>query len=140
MSLVDYASTNTSGYGDTILQPMARKVRNLDNIFITRSLTALARRFPTLETLAAAELPDVHALWKGLGYYRRAGFLLAAAKKVKNEYNGHIPEDAKVMQKEVPGMGRYTAGTSDPVTSDIGLGLCRSLTLSSLSFVFSQAQ
>ncbi|CAE6356840.1 unnamed protein product [Rhizoctonia solani] len=67
-------------------------------------------KFPTLETLAAAELADVHALWKGLGYYRRAGFLLAAAKKVKDEYGGHIPEDAKVMQKEVPGMGRYTAG------------------------------
>ncbi|KAG8764165.1 hypothetical protein FRC11_003021 [Ceratobasidium sp. 423] len=71
-------------------------------------------KFPTLETLAAAELADVHALWKGLGYYRRAGFLLAAAKKVRDEYEGHIPEDIKVMQKEVPGMGRYTAGTSDP--------------------------
>ncbi|QRW21712.1 HhH-GPD superfamily base excision DNA repair protein [Rhizoctonia solani] len=67
-------------------------------------------KFPTLETLAAAELADVHALWKGLGYYRRAGFLLAAAKKVKETYGGHIPEDARVMQKEVPGMGRYTAG------------------------------
>ncbi|CAE6470618.1 unnamed protein product [Rhizoctonia solani] len=67
-------------------------------------------KFPTFETLAAAELADVHALWKGLGYYRRAGFLLAAAKKVRDEYEGHIPEDAKVMQKEVPGMGRYTAG------------------------------
>ncbi|KAJ1304821.1 hypothetical protein OPQ81_005956 [Rhizoctonia solani] len=67
-------------------------------------------KFPTLESLAAAELTDVHALWKGLGYYRRAGFLLAAAKKVMNEYGGHIPEDIKVMQKEVPGMGRYTAG------------------------------
>ncbi|CAE6439001.1 hypothetical protein ACGC1H_006917 [Rhizoctonia solani] len=67
-------------------------------------------KFPTLETLAAAELADVHALWKGLGYYRRAGFLLAAAKKVRDEYEGHIPEDVKVMQKEVPGMGRYTAG------------------------------
>ncbi|CAE6422603.1 unnamed protein product, partial [Rhizoctonia solani] len=64
----------------------------------------------TLEMLAAAELADVHALWKGLGYYRRAGFLLAAAKKVRDEYEGHIPEDIKVMQKEVPGMGRYTAG------------------------------
>ncbi|KAG8721947.1 hypothetical protein FRC08_008643 [Ceratobasidium sp. 394] len=67
-------------------------------------------KFPTLESLAAADLPEVHALWKGLGYYRRAGFLLAAAKKVKAQYGGHIPEDVKVMQKEVPGMGRYTAG------------------------------
>ncbi|KAG9096470.1 hypothetical protein FRC06_008623 [Ceratobasidium sp. 370] len=67
-------------------------------------------KFPTLDVLAAADLPAVHALWKGLGYYRRAGFLLAAAKKVKSQYGGHIPEDIKVMQKEVPGMGRYTAG------------------------------
>ncbi|QRV94249.1 HhH-GPD superfamily base excision DNA repair protein [Ceratobasidium sp. AG-Ba] len=51
-----------------------------------------------------------HIKQKGLGYYRRAGFLLAAAKKVKAEYGGHIPEDVKIMQKDVPGMGRYTAG------------------------------
>ncbi|CAE6444660.1 unnamed protein product [Rhizoctonia solani] len=67
-------------------------------------------KFPTLESLADAELTDVHALWKGLGYYRRAGFLLAAAKKVRDEYEGHIPEDIKIMQKEIPGIGRYTAG------------------------------
>ncbi|KAG8747815.1 hypothetical protein FRC10_011260 [Ceratobasidium sp. 414] len=67
-------------------------------------------KFPTLDSLASADLPAVHALWKGLGYYRRAGFLLAAAKKVKAQYGGYIPEDIKVMQKEVPGMGRYTAG------------------------------
>jgi endonuclease III len=59
----------------------------------------------------------VHALWKGLGYYRRAGFLLAAAKKVRDQYEGHIPEDIKVMQKEVPGMGRYTAGTKHNPTA-----------------------
>ncbi|KAG8684849.1 hypothetical protein FRC09_015115 [Ceratobasidium sp. 395] len=67
-------------------------------------------KFPTLDALAAADLPAVHALWKGLGYYRRAGFLLAAAKKVKTQYGSHIPEDISIMQKEVPGMGRYTAG------------------------------
>ncbi|KAF8609042.1 DNA glycosylase [Ceratobasidium sp. AG-I] len=67
-------------------------------------------KFPTLAALASADLPAVHALWKGLGYYRRAGFLLAAAQKVQSTYGGCIPEDVKVMQKEVPGMGRYTAG------------------------------
>src|ERR1700676_353036 len=40
------------------------------------------RRFPTVEKLARAREASVLAAWSGLGYYRRARMLHAAAKTV----------------------------------------------------------
>jgi len=40
------------------------------------------RRFPTIEKLASARESSVLAAWSGLGYYRRARMLHAAAKKI----------------------------------------------------------
>jgi len=40
------------------------------------------KRFPTVEDLAEADLDEVFTLWQGLGYYRRARHLWAAAKQV----------------------------------------------------------
>ena len=70
-------------------------------------------RFPTIQDLAAVEdIEEVNALWKGLGYYRRASLLLKGAKKVVKDFDGHLPSDPKVLEKEVPGIGKYTAGKS----------------------------
>ncbi len=41
-------------------------------------------KFPTIEALAAAERESVMKAWEGLGYYRRAGFLHEAAKRLIN--------------------------------------------------------
>ncbi|KAG8989199.1 Mitochondrial carrier protein ymc2 [Tulasnella sp. 427] len=72
---------------------------------------AWLERFPTIKDLAAVtDIEEVNALWKGLGYYRRAKALLEAAKKVVKNYDGRIPKDVAVMEKDVPGVGRYTAG------------------------------
>jgi adenine-specific DNA glycosylase len=49
-------------------------------------------------------------MWKGLGYYSRAARLLAAAKKVVEELDGRLPDNAKDMEALIPGVGRYTAG------------------------------
>lgn len=65
-------------------------------------------RWPTVEALAAAEEDDVNHLWAGLGYYRRARFLLRGAKHVVNELNGRFPETAEGM-RAIPGVGPYTA-------------------------------
>src|SRR5262252_1305764 len=46
------------------------------------------RRFPTVQKLAAAREPSVLAAWSGLGYYRRARMLHAAAKVVARELGG----------------------------------------------------
>jgi A/G-specific adenine glycosylase len=66
------------------------------------------RRFPTVEKLAAAREASVLAAWSGLGYYRRARMLHAAAKLVVRERDGKFPETAEGL-RELPGIGRYTA-------------------------------
>lgn len=66
------------------------------------------RRFPTLQKLAAARETSVLAAWSGLGYYRRARMLHAAAKVIVREFEGRFPVTAKACH-ELPGVGRYTA-------------------------------
>jgi A/G-specific adenine glycosylase len=66
-------------------------------------------RFPTVHRLAEAPLGDVLAMWSGLGYYRRARMLHAAAQQVVRERGGAFPRTARELE-EIRGIGRYTAG------------------------------
>jgi len=66
------------------------------------------RRFPTIKTLAAARESSVLATWSGLGYYRRARRLHAAARKIVRERAGQFPTTAADLTT-LPGIGRYTA-------------------------------
>ena len=66
------------------------------------------RRFPTVQKLAAAKEASVLAAWSGLGYYRRARMLHAAAKVIVHDHGGRFPETAAAW-RELPGIGRYTA-------------------------------
>jgi A/G-specific adenine glycosylase len=66
------------------------------------------RRFPTVEKLAAAREASVLAAWSGLGYYRRARMLHAAAKVVARELGGTFPISVEGW-RALPGVGRYTA-------------------------------
>ncbi len=67
------------------------------------------KKFPTLQSLADAELNSVLALWSGLGYYARARNLWAAARAIVTDHNGKIPSDVVALEK-LPGIGAYTAG------------------------------
>ncbi len=66
-------------------------------------------RFPDVAALAAASEEDVLRAWEGLGYYRRARNLHAAAKVVMTDHGGEIPSDAATLET-LPGIGPYTAG------------------------------
>lgn len=66
------------------------------------------RRFPDLDSLAAADLDEVLAVWSGLGYYSRARNLHRCAREVKDRFGGSWPESASVLQS-LPGIGRSTA-------------------------------
>ncbi|MFM8718468.1 MAG: A/G-specific adenine glycosylase, partial [Chthoniobacterales bacterium] len=66
------------------------------------------KRFPTVQELAAAKESEVLALWQGLGYYRRARSLHAAATKVGREMGGVFPRDYDGL-RSLPGVGDYTA-------------------------------
>lgn len=71
--------------------------------------TRFIGRFPTLQALAAAEEPEVLALWSGLGYYHRARNLLKAARLVRDHHDGEIPRELSALLS-LPGIGAYTAG------------------------------
>ncbi len=66
------------------------------------------RRFPTVQSLAAARESSVLAVWSGLGYYHRARRMHQAAKIVVRERQGIFPRSAEEWL-QLPGIGRYTA-------------------------------
>jgi A/G-specific adenine glycosylase len=65
-------------------------------------------RFPTVDSLAVADLNDVLKIWEGLGYYARARNLQKAAKIVSTELNSQVPEDYSGF-RTLPGVGDYIA-------------------------------
>ncbi len=67
------------------------------------------QRFPDPASLAAADEEEVLRQWQGLGYYRRARNLQAAAREIVERWGGNVPGDAKALA-DLPGVGAYTAG------------------------------
>ena len=67
------------------------------------------RRYPTMEDLAAARASDVRRLWYPLGYNVRPLRLHAIARETVARYGGRLPDSDEAL-RELPGIGRYTAG------------------------------
>ena len=66
-------------------------------------------RFPTLRALADASLDDVLRVWEGLGYYARARNLHSAARRLRDQRRGELP-DVWEDWIRLPGVGPYIAG------------------------------
>ncbi|WP_406695073.1 A/G-specific adenine glycosylase [Singulisphaera sp. Ch08] len=66
-------------------------------------------QFPTIQALAVADEAEVLKAWEGLGYYRRARQLHAAARAVVTEHGGTFPTTPDTI-RALPGVGRYIAG------------------------------
>ncbi|HPW54390.1 MAG: hypothetical protein KA072_12500 [Thermoanaerobaculaceae bacterium] len=109
-------------YGVLVAEVMAQQTQ-IDRVlpFWERFLA----RFPTLAALAAADESDVLEQWSGLGYYRRARMLRAAAKAI--EARGEWPRTAESL-RTLPGVGPYSAaavaafcfgGTEPPVDGNV---------------------
>ena len=64
---------------------------------------------PDVAALAAVDETRLLKLWEGLGYYRRARNLQAAAKKIMHDHGGVFPSDYDGV-RGLPGIGDYTAG------------------------------
>ncbi len=88
--------------------------------------------FPTIAKLAAAQEDDVLRLWEGLGYYRRARQMHAAAKIVVADHAGKFPADPDVL-RGLPGIGRYTAGAILSIAFDARLPILEANTIRLLS-------
>lgn len=66
---------------------------------------AFIKKYPTAKHLAKAPLSQVLKQWQGLGYNRRAKFLLGAARVIAQS---GFPKTVEGIEA-LPGVGRYTA-------------------------------
>ncbi len=73
---------------------------------VQERFTKFVAQFPSAERLAHAREATVLAAWSGLGYYRRARALHAAAKEIVRR--GSFPRSVPELM-ELKGVGRYTA-------------------------------
>jgi A/G-specific adenine glycosylase len=95
-----------TGYGALVAEAMLQQTQ------VSRVIEPYRRfleAFPDCPTLASASEDRVLAMWRGLGYYRRARSLHAAAQMIVQRFGGQVPRDAGDL-RELPGVGRYTAG------------------------------
>ena len=74
-------------------------------------------KYPTIESLAAADIEDVLLLWQGLGYYTRARKLHECARLLTNQNGGEFPKTYKELLK-LPGIGPYTAASISSLAFD----------------------
>lgn len=76
------------------------------------------KRFPTVQSLAHAELADVFVQWAGLGYYSRARNLHKAARVL----SAGFPKTAAELI-ELPGFGPYTSRAVASLAFDESVGV-----------------
>ena len=74
------------------------------------------RRWPSVESLAAATEDEVLREWQGLGYYSRARNLHAAARQIVEL--GHFP-DTMAEIRRLKGVGDYTAAAIGSIAFDL---------------------
>lgn len=65
--------------------------------------------YPTPRDMAEATEQEVLTAWEGLGYYRRARNLHAAARTITRAHSGVFPRKSEKI-RALPGIGSYTAG------------------------------
>lgn len=80
------------------------------------------RSFPTVAALAGASEDAVLEAWAGLGYYRRARSLQAAARVIVTEHGGAFPLELEAALA-LPGVGPYTAGAVLSIAADLPVAL-----------------
>jgi A/G-specific adenine glycosylase len=78
---------------------------------------AFIRRFSSPAALAAASEAEVLHEWQGLGYYRRARALHAAARALVADHGGRLPAEAAALRR-LPGIGDYTAAAICAIAFD----------------------
>lgn len=67
------------------------------------------KALPSWRALDRAPMDRVLKLWEGLGYYRRARNLKTAARRVMEDFGGHLPSEEADL-RSLPGVGPYSAG------------------------------
>ena len=86
------------------------------------------KAFPTIQSLAEADLDTVNRYWEGLGYYRRCALLHKAAKEIVARFRGVFPCNYDDV-RSLPGIGRYTAGAVLSIAFDQRLPILETNTM-----------
>lgn len=69
----------------------------------------LFKRFSTPEEMAEADVEEIEALIRDVGFYRvKAGRIKEISRILLEEYNGRVPDEMEILLK-LPGVGRKTA-------------------------------
>ena len=77
------------------------------------------KRFPSINTVAHADLVDILKLWEGLGYYARARNFYKASKIVVSRHSGEIPRNDQFIL--LPGVGNYIDAAVRSICFDLPL-------------------
>jgi A/G-specific adenine glycosylase len=96
-----------SGYRALVSELMLQQTQ------VSRVVEAFGRfvaRLPSPSALAAPPEGGGLSARQGLGYYRRARLLHAAAKALVERHGGQVPVGDHAALLALPGVGRYTAG------------------------------
>ena len=102
----DFVKEGITGYTEYVSEIMLQQTR-VDTV-IDKYIQWM-QHFPTIKSLSEATEEEVNSLWSGLGYYRRAQYLVKGARYIVEHCNGEIPTTKEELLK-VPGVGEYTAG------------------------------
>ncbi len=85
---------------------------------VREAWTRFLERFPTPAALARASEDEVLSAWSGLGYYRRARALHAAAQAIVSRGRAGFPR-TRTEITALPGVGPYTAGAVLSIAFDL---------------------
>lgn len=100
-----------------------RKTKNPYHIFISEVMLQqtqvgsvipkyidFIKKFPTFEKLAKSPFSEILSIWKGLGYNRRALYLLNSSITICSTYEGRVPKSVEALDL-LPGIGSATANS-----------------------------
>ena len=80
------------------------------DISVNKVTKVLFEKYPTLESLAKADLSDIENIIHSIGLYKnKAKNVLAIVQTLLEKYDGKLPSDKDELQK-LPGVGNKTAG------------------------------
>ncbi len=75
---------------------------------VNKVTPAVFARYPDANAMADAEEEDLYAMVKSCGFKSKAGNIISACRKIRDEFGGQVPRTMKELTG-LPGVGRKTA-------------------------------
>ena len=75
---------------------------------VNKVTPAVFARYPDANTMADAKEEDLYPMVKSCGFKSKAGNIIAACRKIREEHGGQVPDSMEALTA-LPGVGRKTA-------------------------------